>query len=132
MPYRLFGDAFAPSFSRSAHAPEYLSYRDTAHLAPLVNLLFNLAGGNDVIMARMRNPAAARIGQYVGATLPCIWGVIVPTAGLMMLNRRSYGFVMAGVIFAMLPCSPGCLLGMPFGIWALVVLNQPAVRSAFS
>ena len=32
----------------------------------------------------------------------------------------------------MVPCiSPCCLLGLPFGIWALSVLNKPHVQAAF-
>jgi hypothetical protein len=30
------------------------------------------------------------------------------------------------------PCiSPCCLVGLPIGIWALVVLNKPEVKSSF-
>jgi hypothetical protein len=39
---------------------------------------------------------------------------------------------MAASIIAMIPCvSPCCLLGLPIGIWALVVLMKPEVKSAF-
>ena len=34
-------------------------------------------------------------------------------------------------IVSMLPCSCCWTLGLPFGIWALVVLNQPEVKDAF-
>jgi hypothetical protein len=53
-------------------------------------------------------------------------------AAVRMMQFRSYGLVMAGVILAMLPCTGGCCcLGIPFGIWALVVLNKPEVKGAF-
>ncbi len=33
---------------------------------------------------------------------------------------------------AMIPCvSPCCLLGLPLGIWALIVLVKPEVKAAF-
>jgi len=38
---------------------------------------------------------------------------------------------MAGAVVAMLPCQCCCLLGLPAGIWALVVLNKPEVNSQF-
>lgn len=39
---------------------------------------------------------------------------------------------MAVSILSMVPCvSPCCLLGLPVGIWALVVLNTPEVKQAF-
>lgn len=35
-------------------------------------------------------------------------------------------------ILAMIPCvSPCCLLGLPLGIWALIVLLKPEVKAAF-
>ena len=53
-------------------------------------------------------------------------------AAIRMKELRSYGLAMAGAILGMLPyLSPCCLLGLPFGIWALVVLADPAVKAAF-
>jgi hypothetical protein len=50
-----------------------------------------------------------------------------------MQSLRSYGFAFAAAILAMIPClTPCCVLGLPFGIWALVVLNKPEVKSQFT
>jgi len=39
---------------------------------------------------------------------------------------------MAAAIVACVPfCSPCVVLGIPFGIWALVVMAKPEVRAAF-
>lgn len=48
-------------------------------------------------------------------------------------SRRSYAVAMTGAVISVIPClgSPCCLLGVPFGIWALVVLNDDAVKAAF-
>lgn len=49
-----------------------------------------------------------------------------------MKNAESYGFAMAAAIIAMIPCiGPCCLLGLPLGIWALIVLLKPEVKAAF-
>lgn len=59
-------------------------------------------------------------------------GVVVLMGALRMKDGRSYGFAMAATILAMVPCiSPCCCLGLPFGIWALVVLLKPEVKTAF-
>jgi hypothetical protein len=50
---------------------------------------------------------------------------------IKLLRLQNFGLVMAAVIVAMLPCQCCCLLGLPFGIWALVVLNKPEVKSQF-
>jgi hypothetical protein len=49
-----------------------------------------------------------------------------------MQQLTSHGLAMAAAIIAMIPCfSPCCVLGLPFGIWALVVLSKPEVKSQF-
>lgn len=59
-------------------------------------------------------------------------GVVVLMGALKMKDGRSYGFALAATILAMVPCiSPCCCLGLPFGIWALVVLLKPEVKTAF-
>ncbi len=52
---------------------------------------------------------------------------------IKMLKLENYGIAVAAAIIAMLPCMGCCcLFGLPFGIWALVVLNKPAVKAQFS
>jgi hypothetical protein len=74
---------------------------------------------------------SAGIGVFFGIIGIGI-GVLIIVGASKMKKLESYGTAMAGAIVAMIPCmSPCCLLGLPFGIWALVVLNDPAVKSAF-
>jgi uncharacterized membrane protein HdeD (DUF308 family) len=52
--------------------------------------------------------------------------------GLKMKNLESRGLAMVAAILAIIPCCNGCYcLGIPAGIWALVVLNKPEVKAAF-
>ena len=61
-----------------------------------------------------------------------IVGIVVLVGALKMQRLQNYSFVFTASILAMLPClSPCCMLGLPFGIWALVTLNKPEVKSAF-
>ena len=42
------------------------------------------------------------------------------------------GVAVAAAIVSMIPClSPLIVVGIPFGIWSLVVLNDSAVKEAF-
>jgi hypothetical protein len=50
---------------------------------------------------------------------------------IKMLRLQNRPMAMAAAIVAMVPCQCCCLLGLPFGIWALVVLAKPEVKSAF-
>jgi hypothetical protein len=49
-----------------------------------------------------------------------------------MMKLRNYGFAIAAAIIACIPCYGSCCcVGLPFGIWSLVLLNRPEVKSAF-
>jgi hypothetical protein len=64
--------------------------------------------------------------------LTLLLGIVTLLAGVKMLQRRAYGLVMTGVILGMIPCLSGCCcIGLPFGIWALIVLSNPEVRNSF-
>ena len=57
---------------------------------------------------------------------------LITYAGLRMPKLRDHGICMAGAIAALLPCGGCCcLIGMPIGIWALIVLNRADVRASF-
>ena len=62
--------------------------------------------------------------------------VVLPGEGAVLdcvKKLESYTFAIIATIIAMVPCiSPCCIVGLPIGIWALVVLNKPEVKGAFS
>jgi hypothetical protein len=58
---------------------------------------------------------------------------VVIYGALQMKNLKNYPLAMAASIIAMIPyVSPCCCVGLPIGIWALVVLLKPEVKSAFT
>jgi hypothetical protein len=60
-------------------------------------------------------------------------GIVILNGASKMAELKNHQFAFTAAILAMLPCvSPCCLLGLPFGIWALVVLNRPDIKSQFS
>jgi len=68
----------------------------------------------------------------VSAVIGIVTGGIILFGALKMKKLESYGFAVASSVIAMIPCvSPCCLIGLPIGIWALIVLNKPEVKSAF-
>lgn len=49
-----------------------------------------------------------------------------------MLRLRSYSNARAAALVSIVPfCSPVLVLGIPFGVWALVVLARPQTKAAF-
>lgn len=71
--------------------------------------------------------------QLVGNLIGIAIGCLILFAALQMKKLKNWGLAMAGSVVAMIPClSPCCVLGLPFGIWALVVLLKPEVKASFS
>jgi hypothetical protein len=112
-------------------------------LMSLLGLVMNLAGMNKNQEVPPGFPAEYRqmfesymqfVQQYgsISNVVVLALSVVTILAGVRMMQLRSYGLVMAGVILSMIPCCSGCCcLGIPFGIWALVVLNRPSVKASF-
>jgi hypothetical protein len=66
----------------------------------------------------------------------CFVGLLVAAfiiyASLKMKELTQWGLCVAASIIAMIPCiSPCCIVGLPIGIWCLVVLTKPEVRASF-
>lgn len=68
----------------------------------------------------------------VTAIVGILISVVILLGALKMKKLENYSLAMLASILAMIPClSPCCLLGLPIGIWALVVLSKPEVKTAF-
>jgi predicted Zn finger-like uncharacterized protein len=82
-------------------------------------------GGNTEMVANL-------VGGIVGSIIGLCFAAVITLGGVKMKQLQSYGLVMTAAIFALLPCGNCCCIGLPLGIWALVVLNRPEVKDAFS
>ena len=108
----------------------------------IIGLLFGLLG----LLMNFGFVGIGVMESYGGAELMAqgAFGVIQSVIGLgisvfiymaakKMERLENFNWAIAGSILAMLPCfSPCCVLGLPVGIWALVVLNKPEVKGAFT
>jgi hypothetical protein len=67
-----------------------------------------------------------------GSIVEIIVAAFIIYAALKMRELKQWEVSLAASIVAMIPCiSPCCILGLPIGIWALVVLLRPEVKNAF-
>lgn len=57
-----------------------------------------------------------------------VGAIFIFFGALQMLRLQSYAWAIAAGILSIISCS---LIGLPFGIWALIVLSQPEVKDAF-
>jgi uncharacterized BrkB/YihY/UPF0761 family membrane protein len=77
---------------------------------------------------------ASRSGGIFTSVIGLGLAGFVVFAGLQMRSLKNWGVSLAGAILVMIPCSTSCCccLGIPVGIWALITLTKPEVKSAFS
>lgn len=103
----------------------------------LLNLVLTVSGANTFQMEKFggQAPEIVKFMQGPGAIIGVVIGLViyglVLFGAIKMKKLESYGLAMTASILALLPCSACCLVGLPFGIWALVVLSKPEVKSAF-
>lgn len=72
------------------------------------------------------------VGGYVLALLSLLLAPVVVYGAIQMLKGKKPGLAKAAAIIAMIPISSCCfLLGIPAGIWALVVMAKPEVKALF-
>jgi tRNA A-37 threonylcarbamoyl transferase component Bud32/uncharacterized membrane protein len=73
-------------------------------------------------------------------TIPVKWflflvnaplGFLIILGSQKMMKLEMFGMARLGCKLALLPLGPAALLGIPIGIWTLMVLSHPKVRSAF-
>ena len=65
---------------------------------------------------------------FVVLLLKAVPACLILFGGFQMLQRRSYAWAIAAGIISIVACS---LVGLPIGIWALIVLARDDVKSAF-
>ena len=105
----------------------------------VAGLVLNLLGTTMSAMgeqsADMPEWASMMSGGFgvVQSILGMILSVVILLGALKMKKLESYTFSIIATVIAMIPCiSPCCIVGLPIGIWALVILNKPEVKGAFT
>ncbi len=94
---------------------------------PLITLPILVAQETDTVAIGLMFPIVALLWL-----LNLAFSMTLIIGGWRMRQARSYGLSLIAAIMALLPCTFGWILGLPIGIWALVVLMDPAVKAGFS
>jgi hypothetical protein len=99
-----------------------------------IMMALNTPAPDPKMMAQPGFSFGFQLGKYSWAIVAflgiCLGGVMFLSAWKMK-NLESYGYALTASIIALLPCQYCCIIAIPFGIWALIVLNDPDVKSAF-
>ena len=98
----------------------------------LFAMLMFAVGGTAVIADPEARDALPGIGVMLGfLAIKLVLDLLTLYAGWQLRQLRSWSICLAGSIAAMLPCSVCCILGLPMGIWALIVLIDNEVKRLF-
>ncbi len=106
----------------------------------LLSIVLNIVGVGAGSYEMMNEYSSVNMSQYMASGVSSIisnvfliiYQGIIAYGALQMMNMRSHGLCMAAAIMAIIPClTPCCILGTPFGIWALVVLMDDQVKPYF-
>ena len=77
--------------------------------------------------------AGQKIGFYGAAFGLPICALISVLGSVCLIVRKVYPLALTGVIINLIPCcSSVVILGIPFAIWAMVLLVRPEVKASFS
>ena len=88
-------------------------------------------------MQNMNGPQGAQqMGQVgggiVGGTIGIVMDILVIVGAYNLMKLKKFSMAMTGAVIACIPCCGPCIvLGIPFGIWALVLLNNPEIKQHF-
>lgn len=72
--------------------------------------------------------------QYAVTLVEILFSLLILIGGIQMWNLSGMTLPVTASILAIIPCISGCccLLGLPAGIWSLVVLSRPDVKYAIA
>jgi len=101
-------------------------------LSAFNNALFLLPGGSrwlDKIMGEHFFSGRGSLVIFGIVLFKLVPGLLILFGGYQMLRRQSYAWAVAAAILSIVACS---LIGLPMGIWALIILLQPDVRETFA
>ena len=88
------------------------------------------SGGDPQTAAAVQS--GSQVARAAGSPLVLVLYLLMLAGAAAMITRQQRGLAMTAAVIAMLPCSPGFLVGLPVGIWALVFLTRPIAREEFS
>jgi predicted Zn finger-like uncharacterized protein len=120
--------AASTALSAPATAMQVLAY---------VGLGLNVLGFLAVLGLQLRQPSAYQFGSACGsfiflAVWTYYWYNGVMHAANCMSKLRDYKGATNGCYYAMFPCCGWAwLIGLPIGIWSLIVLSKKEVKEAF-
>ena len=103
----------------------------TGLLAVFANIMFFVIPVSEAVANNRSIPSHYLLLGVIGELLSLALAGFLMLGAWRMLQQRSYALAVAATFVAMLPWSSAWILGLPMGIWALIVLRRHAVTELF-
>ena len=69
--------------------------------------------------------------DYVRGLAGVVINGVMIAGALAMRRLENRNLALAAATFALIPCQCCCCVSIPFGVWALLMLNRPEVKQSF-
>jgi hypothetical protein len=134
------GEVSGPAIGLMVTAVLGIAYGALGILGQLIGVTFNNFSHYSQFNFPGQNEDVMRVFQMSSGILGVVFsvfkiglGIFVLYGALKMKDLQKHTLCILASIVALIPCiSPCCCVGIPIGIWALIVLNKPEVRDYFS
>lgn len=94
-------------------------------------MLLNHSRSNERITMDQNTAIWAVFPMLAMAVLSLPLAGVIALAAYKMQRLQLHGLAVTASVLAMLPCHPGFIIGLPIGLWSLMVLSRPEVKAAF-
>ena len=110
-------------------------------IAGILGLLFSILSffAPAMLASMAENLEGVSVEQIQASASPLLNGlfvvvnIVIILGALKLKNLESKGLAMTAAILSMINIGNCCcVIGLPIGIWALVAMNKPAVKTAFA
>jgi len=116
------------SIATGAMATEFAKSREEIEADPNMN-----AADKDLMRDMMaKYEKAMEVILPLDVLILVLGGLLIGYGAWNLLRLKSRGWSRAAAILAMIPCIGCCLLGLPIGLWAIITIQNSAVREAFA
>jgi hypothetical protein len=124
---------FVPALALLILAPIHM----LAMLGDLIFRIVNAQSGNIPIIGQGPGAAeGAMLGIVIGGVVDVVailCQIAVAFGAVQMMKLRARQSAYTACVVSCIPCITGCcLVGIPFGIWGLIVLSDERVKRSFS
>ncbi|MCC7372304.1 MAG: hypothetical protein IT306_28070 [Chloroflexi bacterium] len=99
----------------------------------VVWLIVLLSASTLIFVSEDSKDALFGVGLWVVlALLRVVLDGVTIYGGLQMRSLRNWNWSMAGAVAACIPCTFCCVVSLPLGVWALVVLLKDETKALFA